>query len=77
MADQAPYHKQDLSKLSIPELERAVDSGSLDLELECEALRILRERHAAPDRTLQLWILAVAIAGLVVALLHLIYNLTY
>lgn len=77
MPEQVPYHKADLSKISTEELEKALDRRELDPVTERRVQRILRDRNAAPDRTIQLWILAVAIAALVATLLHLTYDLAY
>jgi hypothetical protein len=61
--------KRPLKEWSTEELEERLESaasfpGAADM---AEAKRILRERYAAPDRSLQRWIFAVAVATLVVS----------
>jgi hypothetical protein len=63
--------KRPLREWSTEELERRLESSlKFDTAAEmAEAKRILRERHALPDRNLQRWILAVAIGSLVATVL--------
>ena len=66
--DQVPYYKADLTKLKTEVLEREIEPGRFDPEQRRWAKRILRERYAAPDRSLQKWVLAFAVGSLVVTL---------
>ena len=69
MADQVPNYKANFKKFTDDELEKALESGSLNPALMRVVRRILRDRYAAPDRNIQKWTLAFAFGAFVVSLL--------